>query len=435
MELTLTNVTDEELQVELDFADTCAGIFAQDAALPDVLLDAGETRTFYFKAETMPSELEPPQTSVNVDVAAAIPDVTDGVFSAQVDFNGAVQASGATSTEDIDWQEITGIRRQITDKGELIDAEARFAWDDQNLYMYVAVQDDVHYPCEDITELWDWDSLQIGLAPDRSDNDKYFVYSIGLLEDGVLILVDNDTIGGKSGELPLSQMPSTVVREEDSQTTVYQMTIPWSLLGLTAAPQAGDVGVEIVVHDRDASLSDPNEPGRWESYYMEFFGGVAVGSANRDPSRFGRILLLDEPFVVPGADTSKLEAAIEKAKAIDTSGCTEESVEALNQAVSAAEALLAGELTINDQEAVNAAVRAIDAAIDGLEPATDPGPGTDPDPEPGTDPEPGADPEPSVPGGPVTGEPGVRGAMALVAFSACTAAAATLGRRRSRRRR
>ena len=435
VELTLTNVTDEELQVELDFADTCAGIFAQDAALPDVLLDAGETRTFYFKAETMPSELEPPQTSVNVDVAAAIPDVTDGVFSAQVDFNGAVQASGATSTEDIDWQEITGIRRQITDKGELIDAEARFAWDDQNLYMYVAVQDDVHYPCEDITELWDWDSLQIGLAPDRSDNDKYFVYSIGLLEDGVLILVDNDTIGGKSGELPLSQMPSTVVREEDSQTTVYQMTIPWSLLGLTAAPQAGDVGVEIVVHDRDASLSDPNEPGRWESYYMEFFGGVAVGSANRDPSRFGRILLLDEPFVVPGADTSKLEAAIEKAKAIDTSGCTEESVEALNQAVSAAEALLAGELTINDQEAVNAAVRAIDAAIDGLEPATDPGPGTDPDPEPGTDPEPGADPEPSVPGGPVTGEPGVRGAMALVAFSACTAAAATLGRRRSRRRR
>ena len=366
VELTLRNLTEDRQICELRFADTTAfGLFAPGTEIPKVTLKPGETRKLYFPVETMPSEMTPPMTSVGVDISAVLPGITDGVFTSDVDFNGAVQVE-IPSVDDIQWNDITGIRKQITTKGELIDAEARFAWDDNNLYLRVAVLDDVHYNCENRDELWDWDSLQIGLAPNRSNNDLYFVYSIGLLSDGILNLVDNDTIGGKSGALTQEQMPSTITRDEAGKTTTYLMTIPWSLLGLDGAPASGDVGVEIVVHDRDASLSDLNEPGRWESYYMEFFGGVAVGSRNRDPSLFGRILLLDEPFVVPDADTGDLLAALDEAEKVDRSKYTETSLEKLDEAVRAAKELLDSDLTVNDQDAVNAAAEAVRLAISAL---------------------------------------------------------------------
>ncbi len=414
VELTVENIAEETVTYTLAFADTTsAGLFADDLALPAVTLAAGEVRRLYFPVQTLPSDLSPRQSYAQVDILVRADNGAEGVFENQVTFNGAVKAP---AEGEIDWTEIPGIGQEGTMGGERITADARFAWDDGYLYMRVEVTDDVQYDCENPDELWDWDSLQIGFSPNRVG---YFVYSIGLIDGQVRIHVDDDQFGSLAGAwLMQEQMPSSIERNEEKKTTTYTMAVPWSLVGLEGNVPAGEsYWFDIVVNDRDAAIGTPGEPGQWERNYLEYYGGIASG---RQPAKFGEITLLDEPFVIPGADLSGLKEALEAAEAADTEGCTASSVAALEQAVEAAEALLKGELTVNDQEAVNAAAAALRQAVEGLKKAAEPG--TEPDAKPSDE-------------NPTTGEPlGVRGLLPLVPLSALTAAAALFCRRSVRRR-
>ena len=356
VELTIENIFDETVTYTLAFADsTSKGLLADGTKIPTVTLDPGETRKLYFPVQTLPGDMVPKQTYAQTDVAVSVPSGSQGVFTNQISFNGAINVP---SEDALDWTQAPGIGKEGTDRGEYIASDARFAWDSDNLYMRVVVTDDVHYDCANLGEFYDWDSLQIGFIPDRKNLEGYFVYFIGLIDGKAKLQMDTTTLSG----IDLGDITASVSRDDDAQTTTYLMAIPWSLFGIEA-PAGESIGFEIVVNDRDGPIVEGQEPEQWNRYFLEYYGGIAV-SKNR--ALYGSLTLLDEPFVIPSADTSDLEAAIADAEKVDASLYTEASVKALNDAVNAAKSLLESKPIVNAQDDVDAAAKAIRDAIAAL---------------------------------------------------------------------
>ena len=360
--LTIENVSDAQQTFDMRFADTTtAGLLADGQKIPSVTLGAGESRQLYFPVRTLPGELSPKQTYAQVDVHVST-DGASGVYNLQVTFNAAIR----TDSAEIPWQQAASIGKEGTDRGEQIAADARFAWDENNLYMKVDVADDVQFDCLNKDELWDWDSIQIGFAPDRTDNSRYFVFTIGQYNGKVRMFMDNDTIGSREGKLMSTNLlPATITRDEQTQTTTYELTISWSkFFGFSQAPAGKTIGFDIVVNDRDEAITEGKEPGQWSRYFIEYYGGIASG---RHPEKFGSLILLDGAAALPDADVSALNEALAEAKAIDTSLYTEQSVKALEEAIGAAEALLAQTPTADRQSEVDDAVEALREAMAALQ--------------------------------------------------------------------
>ena len=191
LELTIENISDAQQTFDMRFADTTtAGLLPDGQKIPSVTLAAGERRKLYFPVKTLPGELSPRQTYAQVDVYVST-DGAGGVYNLQATFNAAIKTDGT----EIQWQRAAAIGKEGTDRGESLAADARFAWDENNLYLKVDVTDGVQFDCLNKDELWDWDSLQIGFAPDRTDNSRYFVFTIGRYNGKVRMFMDNDTIG------------------------------------------------------------------------------------------------------------------------------------------------------------------------------------------------------------------------------------------------
>ena len=102
----------------------------------------------------------------------------------------------------------------------------------------------MQFDCLNKDELWDWDSLQIGFAPDRTDNSRYFVFTIGRYNGKVRMFMDNDTIGSREGKaMSTNLLPAAITRDEQTQTTTYELTISWSkFFGLSEAPAGKTIG-------------------------------------------------------------------------------------------------------------------------------------------------------------------------------------------------
>ena len=362
LELTIENISDARQTFDMRFADTTtAGLLPDGQKIPSVTLAAGERRKLYFPVKTLPGELSPRQTYAQVDVYVST-DGAGGVYNLQATFNAAIKTDGT----EIQWQRAAAIGKEGTDRGESLAADARFAWDENNLYLKVDVTDDVQFDCLNKDELWDWDSLQIGFAPDRTDNSRYFVFTIGRYNGKVRMFMDNDTIGSREGKaMSTNLLPAAITRDEQTQTTTYELTISWSkFFGLSEAPAGKTIGFDIVVNDRDEAITEGKEPGQWSRYFIEYYGGIASG---RHPEKFGSLILLDGAFTLPDADLSALNEALAEAKSIDTSAYTEETVKVLEEAIRAAEALLAEAPAADRQNEVDEAVKALRDSIDALQ--------------------------------------------------------------------
>ena len=149
-------------------------------------------------------------------------------------------------------------------------------WDDANFYFFAAVTDDVHHvPCTG-RDIFKNDAVQI--AFDTLDDAQS---GVGYREDDYEIgLSDGHPAwrwhggGVKSGPIP--EVGCSVVRKD--AVTEYRAAIPWTALGLSAAPKA--LGFAFVVQD--------NDDGGSARYRLAFGGGIADG---KSPCRFRRLLL------------------------------------------------------------------------------------------------------------------------------------------------
>ncbi|HEY4391941.1 MAG TPA: sugar-binding protein, partial [Paenibacillus sp.] len=180
------------------------------------------------------------------------------------------------------WDSFTGIllpsdREQqvkISDwKGpEDLSAEAKFAYDDDALYIAVKVEDDIHYGVAD-SEMWLGDSLQIAFT---SDTELYGPeYGFNVLKDGreqIWRWSDGDAT------LPKEAVDYHVSRS--GTTTFYEAKLPWKSI-LADVPDS-KVSMTLLINDNE---------GNGRKGWIEWTGAIGRG---KNPKDMAELLLLQE---------------------------------------------------------------------------------------------------------------------------------------------
>jgi len=170
-------------------------------------------------------------------------------------------------------------------------ATLQLAYSPKGLHLRIDVRDDTHLQTRDPQQMWQQDSLQIGLDVDADkpwranlNNDlvglnghRVFEYGVALRDDKPMTARWREDIVKLAPDAP--PVSAKVTRQEDH--TIYDVLFPWSSLGLTEAPASGSsIGFDLVVNDTDAPPS--------KRHGLEMFGGI---NASKDPEKFGRLLL------------------------------------------------------------------------------------------------------------------------------------------------
>ncbi|MFA6960713.1 MAG: hypothetical protein WC205_08190 [Opitutaceae bacterium] len=169
-------------------------------------------------------------------------------------------------------------------------ASVQSVYSPKALILRIQVRDDIHVQDSLPSLLWQQDSIQIGLDPDVlkswEANDLFGLKGHRAFEYGVAL----------NGHTPMTWRWISYVPELPSDSeeprlqphitrvgdvTTYQITFPWSVLGLKAAPAKGSaIGIALVVHDVDSASS--------QKHSLRLFRGVAEG---KNPDEFGPLWL------------------------------------------------------------------------------------------------------------------------------------------------
>ena len=159
------------------------------------------------------------------------------------------------------------------------------SWTDTELKLKAVVTDDQHHPSNDPDRPWNADSLQLAIDPkndgaffkpnkrDIGPDDLEFALRLG--RDGKVSKVIWK--GNKE-----TKMDIQASRDEKAGTTVYEIAIPWSELGVKPFKDMV-FGLSAVIFDDDS--------GKGFEYYGMIGGGVA-GSKN--PALYKRFVLKDK---------------------------------------------------------------------------------------------------------------------------------------------
>lgn len=243
--------------------------------------------------------------TVSVKVAGNIGSYIEKSFS--VDFLSAVKA---TKNIEIDGNldEWNGLPIVILKGSEFcvrskeyfdpeLQAELRYLWNSDALYLAVQVQDRKHIQDYDGYMTWKGDCLQVAfnvdygkvqqktgnvLADTAAEKLRICEIDLALTKNGpeAYRTMTFDEKNFPVALLSRVQLPLAVVREGDY--TIYEAAIPWTTLGLKNPPTTGQsIGTAITVNDMNSSSQlDPSALG--------LFGGIA-GSKN--PDKYGTLLI------------------------------------------------------------------------------------------------------------------------------------------------
>lgn len=153
-----------------------------------------------------------------------------------------------------------------------LSAVARIVHGSLGLRLEVVVRDDVHNQTNRGERLWMGDSLQLAIQPNDS-RPGMLELTIGQTEqatvDGWVFARPTGTKGsrGPTG----NEFPATVHRNDDK--TIYDLTIPWSSLGLTSPP-ASSFRLNFIVNDDD---------GKGRKQWVQLSPGIGEG---KTPEKF-----------------------------------------------------------------------------------------------------------------------------------------------------
>lgn len=177
------------------------------------------------------------------------------------------------------WQMIPGI---ILDKKEFIQqikdwrgpsdlwVEGKFVWDEENLYLFFQVIDDIFFNNFPPDNLWQGDSVQIAIAPrNEHRQDEPFVQIDMAKSQG------KDMVYRRVYGMPLKEGEITVKGrvEVRGNKVIYLFAIPWKELGIK--PQTGlSLGFSFLVNDND---------GYGRRGWMEWGGGIGW---EKNPAHF-----------------------------------------------------------------------------------------------------------------------------------------------------
>lgn len=160
-----------------------------------------------------------------------------------------------------------------------LSATAYFLWDSNNVYFAMEVKDDVFHQPFQGEDIWQGDSIQIGLALDPI-NDPQGIFHVeaglALTFKGPMLWVWHAPGFAFQGEYKL---PGLVIRREGNRT-IYEATVPYSELGVAVKPGTL-IGISLLVNDSD---------GEGRKAWIEWGGGLA---REKDPRLYWDMLLIE----------------------------------------------------------------------------------------------------------------------------------------------
>jgi hypothetical protein len=138
-----------------------------------------------------------------------------------------------------------------------------FAWDAENLYIGVVVTDDSH---QNPGNGWNGDSIQAVFANAAQDTVTH-LYNYALADSGDLVVMNEKGPGGT--EL-------AVTRDDDTNTTSYEIKLPAASLGLDAYESGMSIGVGLCVNDGEQDAGQGGQKG-WSGWgpYAAVYGKTA----------------------------------------------------------------------------------------------------------------------------------------------------------------
>ena len=267
-------------------------------------LNSGETKSFSIPVEKTALELNEPDDFAEVTVAHCVTGRDSSYKTLQLSFafapkiNQTITIDGNADENVWANANILAMNRKnqtsvLTGwKGtDDLGAEIKFLWDDKNLYFYAEVTDDVHSEPQTGDSIWLGDSFQTAFSPDGSSNYAEMGWALG--DDGTVYSYcwTNLITGTTKGETGIIEGGICAIhRDESVKKTYYEVSIPWSFIGLNgqAPGESSNIHFAMILNDNDGS-------GR--RGYMNIFDGIGQG---KDPNKYGMLCLsglsgTDEP--------------------------------------------------------------------------------------------------------------------------------------------
>lgn len=130
------------------------------------------------------------------------------------------------------------------------DARARLGWDEHGLLVLADVRDDEFVEAKDENSLWDRDSVELFLAPQRGAADAYQVAISPGLDPDHASLRSHFQDHRKDKNLQQVHAPIMAVRTKTEHGYVLEALLPWENLGIK--PAVGrEVAFQIAINDWD----------------------------------------------------------------------------------------------------------------------------------------------------------------------------------------
>jgi hypothetical protein len=271
-----------------------------------------------------------------------------------------------------------------------LSAYTSVSWDAQNLYTSIVVKDDVHAQTWSGGDIWQGDSLQLGIDLSKKDGSvSKNVNELGFAlnnQGNITKWRWRGPEGVQTGAL--NNVQANITRDESTHLTTYNLTLPFSELskpGYTFST-SDVIGFTVLINEND---------GAGRSGFMEYNQGIG---SSKDATLYGNLILLNSDY------TELLEQS-----------ATAQVVQAETQKDHTHQDTASNFVSLLPEGTVKGALTARLAAIGGTvipgpdpkpDPKPDPNPGTDPKPDPGPDkpkPEPGPGPDTPSSGNPTPG--------------------------------
>lgn len=166
-----------------------------------------------------------------------------------------------------------------------LSADTKVTWDDQNLYTTIVVQDDVHAQSWSGVDIWQGDSVQLGIDLSKKDGSA----SKNVNELGFALNNQGSITkwrwrapeGVQTGALN-NHVQAEITRNEANHLTTYKLKIPFSELhkpGYTFST-SDVIGFTLLINEND---------GAGRSGFMEYNQGIGT---SKDATLFGDMILL-----------------------------------------------------------------------------------------------------------------------------------------------
>ena len=178
-----------------------------------------------------------------------------------------------------------------SDSPENKSASVRVMWDEENLYMYTEVIDDVYFQNEDIQNSWKTDGIQFGVYVDIGEdeftafgqsNTNYHEYTVAIYKDSNEVGIYKSRVQDDKTKTGFVEVEAKAVRK--GKITTYEWAIPWeNMVGIDGwHPNRGQIlKFSMLWNDND---------GAGRKGWVEYASGIGASKDNR---LFTGLLLLD----------------------------------------------------------------------------------------------------------------------------------------------